>query len=467
MHINLIANLAFVLISAVLQFICLKVISSNFGVELFGIWVFVIAILSITKVFEAAVNLTAVKFVSESITLKRQDEMTIYSSMLMIVFMAIVPVSTISLIFSFYMVNFSQSEFSSEILQSLPFATLVMIMISITSGNYALMDALGKSLQKLLPTIISQCGFLLIVFTFDLFTIKTLSIAYLLQAFIAFFISSLALLFVHDNNFRFAQISLIISNFFNQMRFSFRVQIGNFFMAFYDPVTRSALMAIGGPAAVAIYEVINQIIVKLKQLLNTIHTVMLANFKRFKAKHFTQYFKLNAITVTLGFSTSLLFTGVVINFIDSSYPINHFGIIILNITWWVNSLALCHFYHNISVSNISVNNASHALIGLVNLILVLVAYSYSVHMIYLANLISVFLGTLVLFIFSSNADYKKAFLGKNFFFSLLAFSACILIWNLQLGIFISGFFIFFLITTFIIIIFKSTSYTNFLRGIFE
>lgn len=402
---NILYNIVFILLITVLQLLNIKLINVYYGIEVYGVLALLTSLIGVSRILDGGYNTSVIKFVSESLN-NEQNDIIVSCIQIMLIFSGAI-VLILYFLISIIMPRTMPDEIYTISEQLLFWCALSIFFTMLYYTNFAIMDGLHLTKRKIIPTLIGFLSFSLSITLLSKFELLGLGISLTVQSFTTLFVS----IYVLRHKFNIFNIfyKANLQNIKIILKFTAKFQIGNIAMLLFDPVSRFFLAKTSGAEVVGVFELVNQILSKIKQLLSSAHNIALSYLKSNKSiMHTVQsnYIGINYAVVTLFFTSSLLISADIVEFMTLSQQDWSFMIILLHVAWMVNSYTNPIYFKNISDSNLFANNIAHITIGLVNTIFCVFGAFLGNNTVILANATSVISGSLLL-ILMSNAKIGK------------------------------------------------------------
>lgn len=437
---NLSAALLEHIVNIIVLFLSYRLIIGALGVEQFGLWSFVLSVLSITSIGNAGFAGSAIKFISKYKALNNNEMLkkVTETSILIIVIIA----GVFLVILYLFLVYYSSGSLSKTEAISLniimPWVLVSIFFASIGRLFLSILDGLLLVDLRSYVGIFSRVIYLIIILIWlPKMGIQGLAIAYFSQVFISLVLSIILV----KRNLR--AVNFFRPRFdkevFNKIfLYGLNFQASAIFQMFIDPFVKFILKEIGGFIQVGFYEIVYKVFLQARQLIVSLVNTMVpvvASVKE-KAKSDLEKLYISMSKATIIFSVIIL-TGV---FACLKYLLPFFkvemnlDILIYSLLFFFglffNMLSVPSYIFNLGNGNVKLNMFYSLILAFSNVVLVFLFKEF-------ISSIGVILGWTSAHIVASvflikrfnvmeNFDYKKLY-DKSDLFLIFAALFCVLL----------------------------------------
>jgi O-antigen/teichoic acid export membrane protein len=376
---NVTANIAQILISALVLFVIYGYVSRILGVALLGVWSVVLATASATRLADLGLSAGVTRFISKYSALNQNAKAaeimeTALVSIAVILGLILLIIYPILVTLVKYVFNTVDSE---EALKILPYALLSVWLAMIVSVMQNGLDGCHLIIKKAVIIVIGQIA--LLIFVLGLVQkqeLVGLAVAQIAQGVLMIILcwgqlrkklTSLPMIPYKINKSCLKEI-------FN---FGVQVQVGNLSIVLIEPLTKVMIAKYGSSEAAGLFEIANQIVLRVRTVFGAANQTLVplvAHYSVSKSEILKNLYtkNLRLIVVPSIFCYLILDnSNWLISNIFLSKPSQEFNLMLelMIICWFINTLAGPAYVFNLGIGSVKHNTIGYLIIGLINLIL--------------------------------------------------------------------------------------------------
>lgn len=377
---NAILTLTQAIVSLVTLFYSYSLITKQLGVDLLGAWALFVSIFALTRFAEFGMSGTVLKFISANLAKNDHIKARANLDTAMISCGVLVGLCLLAMYYPFKFIYHQIVGDSGEqyLDSSLPILASIYVWLQAVSGVSKLsLDSCQRYDLSTFTIIISSLVFLLTIKPFvDEFGIVGLAMSNIAHALCILVLSRIALkhVLIHTH---------FLPRYFskeswNDMR-SYGVKFEIIFMVkiFLEPLTKGLLGKFGGLESLGYFEMANKTVIQVRSLLVSMNQVIIprVSFDQVNGKldirqMYENNFKIILFVTTYFFIAVLSLLPILQNywFEQRIFMFEIFSAIAL-VSLFVNTLSIPAYMINLGLGRLNSNVISHALMGIVNIIL--------------------------------------------------------------------------------------------------
>lgn len=376
---NAMANVAQMLLSALILFVLYRYISQALGVDKLGVWSVVLATASASRLADLGLGVGVTRFVAKHLALNQPE----CASTVIETALVTIAVALAGGLFAFYPVFQSvlsqifQNTELEQALEILPYALLSLWLSMLGTIVQSGLDGCQKMVGRAAIGTVSQIFMLLSVFVWvPSEGLLGLAYAQILQAIFLFLMSWFYLRSILKD------LSILpfvwrLNIFKTMFSYGANVQLASLSILLFEPLTKAFMAKFGGAEAAGWFEIANQVVLKVRALLVAANQAIVPRVTQLNEQNGEGFKKvyLENIKTLVFFAIPLhamlmAGAGVVSVLMLGGFNANFVGILqIVICAWLVNVFTFPAYFIGLGVGRVGLNTIAHFVIGFVNMVL--------------------------------------------------------------------------------------------------
>lgn len=365
-------------VSGVVLFLLYRYLIAHLGMELLGLWSVILASTAVARMSDLGLTGSVVKFVAKyhSVNMDKQASEIVQTAAISIaIFMAVLLMMVYPLLDDL-LALVVPDKFMSEAIQILPFAVLSLWLGSIGGVFQSGLDGCQRMDIRNIIMIIANLGYLLAaMFLVPAYGLQGLAMGQAAQAFLVLLMSWF-LLRIRLRTLPIFPIYWSKSKFKEMFSYALNFQINSVAVLLFDSATKFLMAYFGGLTGAAYYEMVNQMIVKLRALLISANQALVPAVAEMHETSPSEVCKLYLTSYKVLFFLVLPFYSIIL----VSLPVVSelwmgkvdlqflwFGLILV-VGYGVSNLVGPAYFVNLGTGDLMWNSISHVVMAVLNLV---------------------------------------------------------------------------------------------------
>lgn len=376
---NAMANVAQMLLSALILFFLYRYINQTLGVDKLGVWSVVLATASASRLADLGLGVGVTRFVAQHLALNQPESASAIVETALITIAIVLAAGLLVFYPAFQSVlnKIFQDAELEQALAILPYALLSLWLSMLGTIVQSGLDGCQRMVGRAAIGIVSQvCMLLFVLVWVPSDGLLGLAYAQILQAMLLFLISWFYLRSSLKNlsMFPFVWKLNVFKNMFN---YGANVQLASLSILLFEPLTKAFMAKFGGAEAAGWFEIANQVVLKVRALLMAANQAIVPRVTQLNEQDDEEFKKIYAenIKVLVFFAIPLhallmASSGVVSVLLLGVFDINFVAILqIVICAWLVNVFTFPAYFIGLGVGRVGLNTVAHFIIGFVNMLL--------------------------------------------------------------------------------------------------
>lgn len=376
---NAIANVAQMLLSALILFFLYRYISQTLGIDKLGVWSVVLATASASRLADLGFGVGVTRFVAQHLVLNQTESASavVETALITIAFVLAGGLLAFHPVFQSVLNKIFQNAELEQALEILPYALLSLWLSMLATIVQSGLDGCQKMVGRAAIGTVSQVFMLVFVFVWvPSEGLLGLAYAQILQALFLFLISW----FYLRSSLKYLSILPFVWKldvFKNMLSYGANVQLASLSILLFEPLTKAFMAKFGGAEAAGWFEIANQVVLKVRALLVAANQAIVPRVTQLNEQDDEGFKKIYAdnIKALIFFAIPLhamlmAGAGVVSILLLGGFDVNFVAILqIVICAWLVNAFTFPAYFIGLGVGRIGLNTVAHFVIGFVNVVL--------------------------------------------------------------------------------------------------
>lgn len=406
---NAMANVAQMLLSALILFVLYRYISQALGVDKLGVWSVVLATASASRLADLGLGVGVTRFVAQHLALKQPESASaiVETALITIAFALAGGLFAFYPVFQSVLNKIFQNEELEQALDILPYALLSLWLSMLATIVQSGLDGCQKMVGRAVIGTASQVCMLVFVFVWvPNEGLIGLAYAQIMQAMLLLLISWFYLRSSLKN------LSILpfvwrLNIFKNMLSYGANVQLASLSILLFEPLTKAFMAKFGGAEAAGWFEIANQVVLKVRALLVAANQAIVPRVTQLNEQDDEKFKKIYAENVkALVFFAIPLHAmlmaggGIVSVLLLGRFDMNFIFILqIVICAWLINVFTFPAYFIGLGVGRVGLNTVAHFIIGFVNMVLGFgLGKMFGVYGVVVASAVALCVGSIVLIV---------------------------------------------------------------------
>ena len=376
---NAISNAIQSLALALIFFAIYKLIIARLGLEAIGIWAVVLATTSISRLADFGFSSAVTKFVATNVASKNYEKTIhiIETSLFSVCIFGFILLLIIYTPIKFLLLHIFDQRNYEVAIELLPYSLFSLWLFMMSSIIMSALDGFQKIPHRVCFVIIGQLLMVLISFVFlSRMGLKALGLGQVIQG---IFLNIIPWIYLRKIlNYQFFSPFRFTRNIFKEIfGYGANIQVSNLIMMLFDPLTKILLAKFSGPSFAGLFEIANQIIIRVRALIISANQVVIPKVAYVIESSPTLVTTLYRKNINLLLGITLMFYSILFIWADLIFKIvinvsdHRFFLIFytLLLSWFVNTLATAAYFFNLGIGDVKLNSRTHFIMAAINFIL--------------------------------------------------------------------------------------------------
>ncbi len=375
MNKNIIANISQNIISGIIVFLTYQYIIKKIGVSELGIWSFLIATISITRMADLGFTTSVTRYVAKYSVLDKNKISLVIGTSIIVTTVTTILICALSYPAINFIIKFIFEDIyeQKKALSLLPYLLALTPLSIIASIFLSSLDGFEKMAIRAFIMISSQVilliSIILIVPNHGLLGVVYAQVIQALFSLAAGYFSFKKELTKSTTS----SIRWNLKIFKEILQYSIHVQISSIISLLFDPVTKACMIYYGGSGAAGYYEIANQIILRVRSVISSANQTIIPRVAKLdNSINFIYINNMKIIAlVTIPIFAILFLNSQAISILFFKETNYDFTITfqLLCLAWFINVFAIPSYFYNLGDGNPELNTNTQIVMGVLNLIL--------------------------------------------------------------------------------------------------
>lgn len=376
---NVLSNMAQTLIGSALLFTLYRFINANLGIEKLGVWTVVLSTVSISRLIDLGLSAGVTRFVARDRSRGNfhNSSHVIDTSFLTLMTVVGFFLPILYLVIKLVLPNFLMGENLAEAISVLPFA---LVSLWLTVGAAVFLAAIAGCERMDLQAglvVFGQALLLLLAITLvPKYGFKGLAYAQIVQSIFTLSASRMLLCAVHPELPRIPH-SWNKSVFRELLNYGANVQAASVAMIVFETTTKLMMARFGGAAAVGYFEMVNQLVIKVRAVIVTANQAIVPHVAALSEREPESLQKLNrdnlrliAFFVCPIFALLFCWAGGFSWLLAGGYQPQFATFLwLVGSAWLLNIFSVPAYLMNMGTGNVKWNTLSHVFTAIINIVI--------------------------------------------------------------------------------------------------